>query len=131
MNAFTRTLILTLLATALAPAARADSAVMGPHYPDVVSLERGIEASTDTVLLPTSVPGSLTVNRCPGCRSQALAVTTDTTFYVGSVKVPLSDFRARVAAAPSTFLMVFASVKDAVALRVVLHAAPTVTPKTR
>ncbi len=131
MNAFTRSVILVLLGAALAPLALADAGPQGPHYPDVVSLERGIEASTDTVLLPTSVPGSLTVNRCPGCRSQALAVTTDTVFLVGTAKLPLSDFRARVAGAPSTFMMVYASVKDSVALRVVLFAAPPAPSKTR
>jgi hypothetical protein len=122
MNAFTRSCLCALLAAAPF-VARAD-AVNGPHYPDVVSTERGIETSSAFVLLPSSVPGTMTVNLCSECKATTLTVNAQTKFLIGTAAVPLAQFKSRLAGAPSTSMMVFAAIKEPVALRVVLPGAP-------
>ena len=122
MNAYHRWVLGALLCATSALAFADD--LHGPHYPDVVTLERGIETSTAYVLLPSSVPGSMTVNQCTNCKASTLAVTAKTTFFVGSQPLSLGDFRGRLAGLPPTFLMVYAAVNEPVALRVVLPAQP-------
>ena len=131
MNAYTRTAILALLLGAPQLAAAEAGRDPGPHHPDVVSLERGIETSSALVLLPSSLPGTLTVNQCAGCRSSTLSVDAQTQFFIGKAKVPLADLKSRLAGAPPTFMMVFADVKEPVARRVVLYVAPVAAGRTR
>ena len=72
------------------------------------SLEEAIESSTEEVLLPTSVPGSLTFKNCtPPCSLQTLDVSSSTQFLVGSSTVTLREFRDFIAKSGSQFLMVF------------------------
>ena len=121
MNASLRTLTLALLAAAPLVAA-ADDLLRGPHHPDVVSSERGFETSTAYTLLPSSVPGTLTVNMCMDCKSSTLSVNASTRFFVGTQQLAFADFKSRVAGAPSTPMMVFAALQEPVATRVVLYA---------
>jgi len=122
MNAFHRFVTGALLCAA-ATFALADD-LHGPHYPDVVSSARGIETSSAYVLLPSSVPGSMTVNHCTNCKSTTLSVTDKTTFFVGSRQVPFAEFRGRLAGLTPTFMMVYAAVNGPVALSIVLSAPP-------
>lgn len=131
MNAFNRPAIFALLLAAPLLASADTSADRGPHYPDVVSLERSFETSSGFTLLPSSVPGTLTVNQCTGCRSTVLSVTAQTQFFIGPAQVPLAEFRNRLAGAPPTFMMVYADLKDPIARRVVLHAPPPAPGHTR
>jgi hypothetical protein len=123
MNALTRTLTLALLLAApLAARAGADP-VHGPHYPDVVSLERSFETSSAYVLLPATETGTLTVNSCAGCRAVTLSVNAKTRYLLGSQDLRLAEFKSRLAGAPSVSMTVFADLKQPVALRVVAHVA--------
>jgi hypothetical protein len=124
---------LALALVALLPlAARAYDPATGPHYPDVVTTEQGIETDTQLTQLPSGVPGAVTVNVCVGCKSRTLSVTSATRFFIGQNPVPLADLRARVAAGPKTFLMVYADPKQPVATRIVLFAQnPTVPVRSR
>jgi len=131
MNARTRSAILALLLAAPLAAPADTSADHGPHYPDVVSRERGIETSSAYLLLPGSVPGTLTVNQCAGCRSSTLAVDAKTGFFIGTTPVPLADLKSRLAGAAPAFMMVYADVKEPIARRVVLLTNPTAPVRSR
>lgn len=72
------------------------------------SLEEAIETSTEAVLLPTSIPGTLTFKNCIApCATQSLDVSAATQFMVGSTTVSLAEFRDFTANTDSQFLMVF------------------------
>ncbi len=129
MNATLRPVLCALLvALPLLAQAASDNSL---HTPDVVSTERGIETSSGLLVLPTSVPGSMTVNQCINCKSQTLAVNAQTRFFLGTAQVSLADFRARLAGAPPTFIMVFADRVQPVALRVVINVAPAAPVRPR
>jgi hypothetical protein len=72
------------------------------------SLEDAIETSTDAVLMPSSVPGTLTFRGCrEPCRLRSLEVTAESKFFVGATQVTLADFSAYVQRTGEQFLMVF------------------------
>jgi hypothetical protein len=61
------------------------------------SVDDCIEASTDSVTLPSTVPYRMTVLPCPTCKSLELAVDADTRFFVGEQSVTLAQLRAHAA----------------------------------
>jgi hypothetical protein len=72
------------------------------------SLEDAIESSTDAVLLPTSVPGTLTFRNCAEpCKLRALEVNAQSRFFVGPSQVTFAEFSAYVRRTGPQFLMVF------------------------
>jgi hypothetical protein len=119
MNALTRSLTLALLVTAPLAVQAGTDAEHGPHYPDVVSLERGIETASDLVLLPGSESGTLTVNQCAGCRAITLTVNAQTRYFLGAQQMTLAQLKSRLAGGRSISMMVFAALKEPIALRVV------------
>jgi formylglycine-generating enzyme required for sulfatase activity len=59
------------------------------------ALEEVVESTSDDVLLPTSVPGTITFRNCSEpCAVRSLTVTTQSTFFVGKTPVALADFNA-------------------------------------
>lgn len=72
------------------------------------SLEDAIESNTDAVLLPTSVPGTLTFRDCAEpCALRSLQVDAQSAFFVGGTQVTLAEFTAYVRSTGAQFLMVF------------------------
>jgi hypothetical protein len=127
MNALLRLLALALLAAPLAARAGTDP-VHGPHYPDVVSLERSFETASYLVLLPGAENGTITVNNCGGCVATTLSVNAKTRWVLGTQETTLAQFRSRLAGAPHTNMTVFADLKEPVAIRVVAHVLTPPTP---
>ena len=121
---------MALLALPLVAAAASDR-IHGPHYPDVVTTIQAIETGSDIVLLPGSETGMLTVNYCAGCKAATLAVNRDTNYYLGTEKVPLAELKRFLSDGRVYFMTVFASVKERVALRVVVAAPPVRRPQSR
>jgi hypothetical protein len=76
--------------------------------PATRSLEDAIETNTEAVLLPTSVPGTLTFRSCSEpCKLRSLEVNAASQFFVGGTRVTLADFTAYVRRTGEQFLMVF------------------------
>lgn len=80
-------LFLATLIAGLAPAAEGQEL----HR----SVESCIEASTDSVTLPITVPYRMTVQPCPTCKALQLAVDASTRFFVGEQAVTLAELRAQ------------------------------------
>ena len=59
----------------------------------VISLEYGIESSTDIAILPTSSSSSITLT-CASCASRTYPVTTDTKYFIGPTSVSLAELNA-------------------------------------
>ena len=94
----------TVLLVALAGSAVAQTVPPAP----LRSLEEAIETSTDAVLLPLSVPGTLTFKNCTApCAIQSLEVSAATQFMVGATAVSVAEFRSYVEQTGEQFLMVF------------------------
>ena len=117
--------LVALCALALtALSASAGAVLHSLHHPDVVSTERGIETSSDLVLLPSSEIGNITVNYCAQCKSVTYAVTHDTQYFVGTERITLADLHRYVVPGESRFMMVYVSLTQPVVQRVVVVGTP-------
>src|SRR5207253_7686392 len=54
-----------------------------PAATKVISLELGIEATTDTTTLPASNTGTVVLN-CATCTARSYRVTSQTTYFIGA-----------------------------------------------
>jgi hypothetical protein len=85
----------------------------------VVSVDYGIEGSTDTTLLPTSTSGSVVLT-CADCGSRSYQVTDATTFFVGTAPVSLAQLLAFAKTGGPHNLTVFIKPKAPVVTRIVI-----------
>jgi hypothetical protein len=108
-------------------AAIAGAAQPGPpandKIPQIVTVENAIEASSDSVLLPTSIPGRLSITKCSGCPTTVVPVTSETRFVIGDAPVGLADLRSFLAAR-TRFVVVYVSVKDPAVTKIVVPLPP-------
>jgi len=74
--------------------------------PPPQTVEMGIEASTDGVSLPSSMPGPLVFSGCATCNRTALRVTPATTLMLGSRTLTYAEL-TRVAHSGSHFMMIY------------------------
>jgi hypothetical protein len=62
---------------------------------NIVSVEIGIEASTDMTTLPVTNTGAIVLS-CATCRPRSYHVTPQTTYFVGTATVTLAQLNAFV-----------------------------------
>jgi hypothetical protein len=103
-NSLTRLSVIAVLASAFAV-----PQLQAAEYPAPLrALEDAIESSTEAVLLPVSVPGTLSFRDCvEPCKLRSLEVSAEAAFFVGDTPVSLADFNAYLRNAGPQFLMVF------------------------
>lgn len=108
-----------LIASAVAvPQVRAQDA---PPPVPTRALEDAVETSTESVLLPTSVPGTITFRDCAApCKLPSLNVTTESKFFVGRTQVALADFNAFLRTGGSRPITVLRKVNGTDVTRVVV-----------
>ncbi len=126
-----KTLALAALLGSSLVATAALAGEKGLHSPDVVSNSRAFEASTETVLLPTSDGGRLTVNHCSGCTAQTLETNSATTYFVGKSQVTLSQLKTYLADGRGHSMVVLASLTNSVATRVTVAGSLAANVKSR
>src|SRR2546429_1155206 len=66
-----------------------------PAATKVISLELGIEATTDTTTLPASNTGTVVLN-CATCTARSYRVTSQTTYFIGANSVTLAQLNTFV-----------------------------------
>jgi hypothetical protein len=66
-----------------------------PAVGQIVSLESGIEASADGMLMPSSAIGSILLT-CDTCGQRSFRLTSETIYLIGQEKVSFADFSAHV-----------------------------------
>lgn len=100
-----RALAIALLASASAvPQVQAQTKTPAP----LRALEDAVEATTETVLLPTSQPGTLTFRDCAEpCKLRSVEVTSQSTFFVGRSQVTFAEFIAHLRRTGPQSLKVF------------------------
>lgn len=64
----------------------------------------GAEVHASAFTLPVTAPGAMVVKACAECATHSFQITARTEFRVDGQAVPLSVFRAGVAAKPSALL---------------------------
>lgn len=108
-----------VMASAFAvPQARAQDI---PPFVPTKATEDAVETSTDQVLLPTGLPGSITFRDCAEpCALRSLGVSAQTSFFVGPTQVTLADFTAFLRISGSKPLTVFRQPKGTDATRIVV-----------
>lgn len=57
----------------------------------------GVEAPSGQVILPSSIPGTVTVPPCGGCPPRNVLATEKSRFFLGSREVTFADLKAAVA----------------------------------
>jgi len=85
----------------------------------IVSIEIGIEASTDMTTLPLTDTGAV-VLACGTCKARSYHVTPQTTYFVGSEAVNLAQLNAFAAANRSQAMTVFVKPDESVVTRIVV-----------
>ncbi len=103
---------------------------MRPHRPDVVSSTRGIETTSQQLVLPSSDTGGLVISQCSGCKPVSLNVTPQTKYFVGRDAVSLKDL-ANFVRGQSKFVMVFANLKQPTVDRIVVSGQLPQSAKAR
>lgn len=70
------------------------------------TVEMGIEASSDTITLPASLPGAIVFPGCASCNRSPLRITTGTTLLLGKKAITLAQLTA-LAHGSSHFMMIY------------------------
>jgi hypothetical protein len=109
--------ILALLAALVMSTAAA--AQTGP----IVSTEHGIETSTDSLLMPTSMLGSVTLT-CATCVARSYRLSNDTVFQVGQRNVTLQEFTAFAKGAKENAMLFVKAGPDPVVTRITATVRP-------
>jgi hypothetical protein len=91
--------------------------------PRTYSSERPIETSMTELPLPRSVPGSMTLRPCASCDLVTLALTSTSTYLVGSRPVAYADLRSLAQNASSANVAVFYDLKTNAVTRIVVSDA--------
>ena len=74
--------------------------------PPPQTVEMGIEANTEGVSLPSSMPGPLVFSGCASCNRSPLRVTAATALMLGAKTLTLSEL-TRVVHSGSHFMMIY------------------------
>src|SRR5207237_8450236 len=74
-----------------------------PAATKVISLELGIEATTDTTTLPASNTGTVVLN-CPSCTARSYRVTSQTTYFIAAQSVTLAQLHTFVSPRGSRYV---------------------------
>jgi hypothetical protein len=110
--------ILVLLAALVMSSATAVQA--GP----IVSREHGIETSTDSLLMPTSMLGSVTLT-CATCVARSYRLSNDTVLQIGQRNVTLQEFTAFAKGAKENAMLFVKAGADPVVTRITVSVRPT------
>jgi hypothetical protein len=105
------TLAWVLAAWTSAPAAFAAASI--------VSVEIGIEASTDMATLPSTNTGAIVLT-CGTCRARSYHVTPQTTYFVGSDSVTLAQLTAFISSGGTRGMTIFVVPDESAVTRVVV-----------
>ena len=70
------------------------------------TVEMGIEASSDTITLPASLPGAIVFSGCASCNRSPLRITTGTTLLLGTKAITLAQLVA-LAHGSARFMMIY------------------------
>jgi hypothetical protein len=89
----------------------------------VVSVDYGIETSTDVMLMPSSNLGSV-VLRCDACVSKSFRLTGQTLYLVGTRPVTFAELGANLRAGGARSVMLFVNPDGSEVTRIVAPAAP-------
>jgi hypothetical protein len=92
-----KTLLSLALATLVLVGGLANAQNAGPFT-------NGAEVHASAFTLPATAPGTMIVKACAECATNSFQITARTEFRVNGQAVPLSVFRAGVAAKPSALL---------------------------
>ena len=82
---------LLVLSAAAMQAATAQTAAQIAALPPGTVLEGSVESSTDLIVLPTTLSGSLQARACSGCAAKVLAVDSATRFNLAGQQVSLQQ----------------------------------------
>jgi hypothetical protein len=110
-----KVLIVAAALTCYAVAAAAPAAIK------VISLELGLEASTDTITLPATNSGPLLVS-CATCTPRSYPVTPQTTYFIGAKSVTLAELNTFVSRHSRRFLMIYVKPDASAITRIVVAA---------
>jgi hypothetical protein len=94
---------------------------IAPAATKVISLELGIEATTDVTTLPASTTGTVVLN-CATCTARSYPVTLQTTYFIGAKSVTLAQLNTFVSTSGRRFLMIFVKPDDSAVTRIVVAA---------
>ena len=86
---------------------------------NIVSIEIGIEASTDMTTLPATNTGAI-VLACASCRTRTYHVTPLTTYFVGTASVTLAQLNAFIASVGTRGMTIFVKPDESAVTRVVV-----------
>ena len=92
-----------------------------PAATKVISLELGIEATTDTTTLPASNTGTVVLN-CATCTARSYRVTSQTTYFIGANSVTLAQLNTFVSTNTTRFLTIFVKPDESAVTRIVVAA---------
>ena len=92
-----------------------------PAATKVMSLELGIEASTDTTTLPATNTGPVVLS-CATCQARSYPVTPQTTYFIGAKSVTLAQLNAFVSTNTTRFLTIFVKPDESAVTRIVVAA---------
>ena len=92
-----------------------------PAATKVISLELGIEATTDTTTLPASNTGTVVLN-CATCTARSYRVTSQTTYFIGANSVTLAQLNTLVSTSGRRLLTIFVKPDDSAVTRIVVEA---------
>jgi hypothetical protein len=112
-----------ILAAALG-LAMTDSASAQAPKGQLKAVELAIEASAESVLLPSDAPGNLIVTACAKCNPVSLLATSRSQYFIGRSQVQLADLRREMAARPGATVVVFYDGKTRELTRVVASGRP-------
>ena len=92
-----------------------------PAATKVISLELGIEATTDTTTLPASNTGTVVLN-CATCTARSYRVTSQTTYFIGANSVTLAQLNTFVGTSGRRYLTIFVKPDESAVTRIVVAA---------
>jgi hypothetical protein len=97
----------------------------------VISVDYGIETSTDSMLLPSSTLGAVVLT-CPSCAAHSYQLTNETSYFIGDKPATFAAFGAflKTAGSRGATLFVKPDGKAVTRIRVsALAAAPASAPR--
>jgi hypothetical protein len=86
---------------------------------NIVSVEIGIEASTDMTTLPVTNTGAIVLS-CASCRPRSYHVTPLTTYFVGTATVTLAQLNAFVISGGTRGMTIFVKPDESAVTRIVV-----------
>jgi hypothetical protein len=108
---------------ALLFAIAAGAATVAHAQVKVVSVDYGIETSTDTILMPSSNLGSVVLT-CKDCLPRTFPLTSQTTFLIGDRPATFAAFGAFLRTAGSRGAIVFVKPDGKAVTRIRVSAGP-------